>query len=1238
MIRKKNLKLKFMIVILLLIVPIIVGTFFITNDINHIKAETNNTNIDYYTNSDYLINDNTKTIFDYCLGDNPLYATNAKITAKDIPNGKLILEGTADDDIVQIVPKDLFCKADTTLHIGKEYGIFINTTNEADYYASTVLVFDININTDLQATNDTIILSVKQIFQYNYAYLFADRTRINYRQDSYNDYIDYSLQNDTVVAVPSKINYSILTNSITKIEYKPVEKYYLKDITMGIALFNENELNYGDNGYNVIDDNGLFVIGYDYDFKACMRDGNRIIPITNDKVDVVQATKNTLVWSLGWLKLIPKANTLSVIVTQLIELADVVKSWYPDVTTGVPVEYVVGEKPHFNEDGVGTFQLKSYYKSKATQLANYKDESGNPCLVKTAVIPFDASVEGGAWYGVNDFAMGRFEVSNSSQTMPINQTRLVSDIGLKIMDSETKELVMFGTSTQHKTIGDPVYKDIRVEQEQKLNLLPNGTNYFKFNAEYASDYTFNIPNANGIMVKVNGAVVNGSVSLNAGEHKVEIINLTEEKIFSSLTISPNAMYAPDNNKALTINANQTYLLKVTSLAGVKQLCTNNNNILIEALFNSELEPYTLKGTISPSALISHPFVEGTYYITIRNKLSSALEINFAITENISSIALGIERIITMSGDNYSYVKFTASEGGSYVITLENNDNVELCVYVLDDNLSAKPVKGGSFYTVQFNPSYTYFIGIKNGTHSDNSIFINMEKFAYEWIISDGDKVVSTFESYYEVDVRKTYTFSFRINNKLISDVHFRDSDIHGYEGVYKKNLSGNKLVLKEGCGLDIPGFYIDAESTDINDSSNTYASLQIIPKLNNPVILTSLFGNDTYNFNLKAAKGITKIDYTYYHNNSSIIASKSVNFSVDYNVDNNFDYVNSVTIDALKEVGESSAYNVTIKVNKYHYEVRGGNPHTFEKEIVGPSFSNLFAGGNGTEGNPYTISNYRHFKNMASLDCYFYLLNDINLGGDWIMPHTFMGKLNGNNKTVSYRLATNASSTVVRQSSTIGLFQINRGFIHSLNCNVLININDSTENQFVPSYFVNVGGICGVNFGIIQNCETSGYITVMLDQSQVGGLVGRNEGTIYHCRNRSYLMGNGDLGGISGSNFAPGYINDCHNYTQCAYHYDVNSRSVGGIVGYMYSGTVVNCVNNGAYVYCSPSSESRTLEPHMGQIVGQIDGGETSGNVCNGTLNIGTLHTVTWKPNWFETKSHNQAKYTSTGEFGLDNR
>ena len=127
MIKKQNLKLKFMIFILLLIVPIIVGTFFITNDINHIKAESNNTNIDYYTNSDYLIYDNNLTIFDYASGDNPLYGTKGKIISKNKPMGYLALSGNEDDDIVQIVPKHLFTSVGEHLHIGKEYGLYINT-------------------------------------------------------------------------------------------------------------------------------------------------------------------------------------------------------------------------------------------------------------------------------------------------------------------------------------------------------------------------------------------------------------------------------------------------------------------------------------------------------------------------------------------------------------------------------------------------------------------------------------------------------------------------------------------------------------------------------------------------------------------------------------------------------------------------------------------------------------------------------------------------------------------------------------------------------------------------------------------------------------------------------------------------------------------------------------------------------------------------------------------------------
>lgn len=1243
MILKKNHKSKSIILLFTLIFGLIIIVLGLINSKKFdVKAESNSISIDVYTDSDYLINDTTKTIFDYC----SLHAKKSKMLINQNDETSLKLELNGDDDISQIIPKQFFCITGDNLYFGKEYGFFISTKEIENYYRSTVLVFNIDLDTNIVENKDTLILKVNTIFQYNYIYLNSENNYINYSFNNKINQIYYKTDSDIIVATPTSISIDISSNKITKLDYGMANKYYLKDISMGIALFNEQELNYGDVGYNALNDTGSFIIRCDYDFKASMRDGNRIIAITDEKVNIVSETINTGIWSLGWLGLVPGIETVVGVTSQLIELPSLINSWFPKITSGVPVDYVIGEKPYFNEDGVGTFNIESYYKSKAEQLANYFDEEGNPCLVKTAVIPFNAAVEGGAWYGVNDFAIGRFEISNSSQSMPINQTRLVSDIGLKIMDATTGELVMFGTSTQHRTIGDPVYKDITIEQAEPINLLPNGTNYFNFKVEYASNYTFNIPYANGIKVLVDGKVFSGSVYLDAGEHKVEVINLTEEKIISSLTISPFKMYAPNGNQGLTIGANQTYLLKVTSLAGVKQLCTNNNEVLIEVIYNSEIEPYVYNGTISPSTQISYPFLEGTYYITIRNKLSVATQINFTISDNVPTIALGTEQTITMNGDNYTYVKFSANEGGNYVISLGdltsridynafNANNLENCGYTFS-----------KYFSVGLNANTSYYFAVKNGTNSSNSIIINLKEFSYEWVIDDGSKTISTFEDQYDLYVGKEYVLNFKINGKEVTDLIFEPRYLATKP--YLIDFVGNKFRFLEGTYLNDVGAEILAVSTNQYDSSTIYDQINLIPKLNNPVILTSLFVDDTYKFELKAAKGISQIDYTYYHNNTSVIANKSVYFDVDYKVDNNFDYVNSVTIDALKEVGESVAYNVSIKVNRYHYKVEKAykddkedkykNILTFEREILGPSFSNLFAGGLGSENDPYLIKNVRHFKNMENIDSFFFLLNDIDLGSDWCIPSTFIGKLNGNFKTVTYNISTNSSATAVKQTYEVGLFKYNRGFIQQLNCNANIAYNNNLENEFSTPALINVGAFCGINYGTIKNCTARGSIIVFLDFLQIGGFAGRNEGEIVGCVNHAFLAGQGDMGGIAGCNFYGATINNCQNMAECAYYFAYNNRSIGGIVGYVSSGTVTNCTNNALYAYYSPSSESRTLQPHMGQIIGQIDVGVTSGNVCNGTLNAGTLHTVTWKEGWFVTKKHNQAQYVSSGEIGQDNR
>lgn len=45
----------------------------------------------------------------------------------------------------------------------------------------------------------------------------------------------------------------------------------------------------------------------------------------------------------------------------------------------------------------------------------------------------------------------------------------------------------------------------------------------------------------------------------------------------------------------------------------------------------------------------------------------------------------------------------------------------------------------------------------------------------------------------------------------------------------------------------------------------------------------------------------------------------------------------------------------------------------------------------------------------------------------------------------------------------------------------------------------------------------------------------------------------------------------------------------------------------------SQSSDSITLQPNMGQIVGNSASRYVGNNVCNRIVNIGTLHTETWK-------------------------
>ncbi len=96
-----------------------------------------------------------------------MYAKQSRIETTSGAFNKAYLVDTLDDLIVRIVPKTLFNTVNQTLHIGKEYGFFINTEQKDNYFTSTVLVFDIELNANLNVTNGVIDSTIKPIFQYN---------------------------------------------------------------------------------------------------------------------------------------------------------------------------------------------------------------------------------------------------------------------------------------------------------------------------------------------------------------------------------------------------------------------------------------------------------------------------------------------------------------------------------------------------------------------------------------------------------------------------------------------------------------------------------------------------------------------------------------------------------------------------------------------------------------------------------------------------------------------------------------------------------------------------------------------------------------------------------------------------------------------------------------------------------------------------------------------------------------
>lgn len=220
-----------------------------------------------------------------------------------------------------------------------------------------------------------------------------------------------------------------------------------------------------------------------------------------------------------------------------------------------------------------------------------------------------------------------------------------------------------------------------------------------------------------------------------------------------------------------------------------------------------------------------------------------------------------------------------------------------------------------------------------------------------------------------------------------------------------------------------------------------------------------------------------------------------------------------------------------------------------------------FAGGNGTETDPYQIADGAQLAKLAQdvnggntyTGTYFVLTADILLNNisDWEnwnknttglntwtpignLENNFKGILDGQGHSVSgiYTSGNNGYQALV-------------GYLHEGEIQ-----NLSVEASYIKGS-VYIGGVCGLNYGIMDNCYNTGKI---IGVDYVGGVCGSNL-TMTNCYNTGTITGRDHVGGVSG--FSQTSLNNCYNAGDIT-----GNESVGGISGSNF-GTINNCYNIG---------------------------------------------------------------------------
>jgi len=222
--------------------------------------------------------------------------------------------------------------------------------------------------------------------------------------------------------------------------------------------------------------------------------------------------------------------------------------------------------------------------------------------------------------------------------------------------------------------------------------------------------------------------------------------------------------------------------------------------------------------------------------------------------------------------------------------------------------------------------------------------------------------------------------------------------------------------------------------------------------------------------------------------------------------------------------------------------------------------TDFFAGGNGSESDPWQIATPEHLNNVRyfiGAGNHFIQIADIDLNvAPWNMNAGWVpiGLVSGD--IYSYQ-----QSEAFNGTFDGGGYSISNLFISSWNFPAqnglfaFLGLNATVKNVNLVNVnldgFAPMGPIAAYNDGIIQGCRAGGLI--FGGQSNTGGIAGTNNGTISKCYSNCDISGGTNVGGLVGWNWTDATLSDAYTDSE------VNGGNIcGGIVGWN-DGTIERC-------------------------------------------------------------------------------